>query len=230
MHNPALTSSSPQPHVLMADARCDCHCPPPCRTQGQQDLFVPQHSTVAPLSSHATLQHLSVAPSDTSLIVSTSGNELLQLDLGQFADAALAADVPLAASSGTEMEQEVRSPSRMGSVDLAEGGSLFRPLSNQFHAGRVLGMDMCAHQQLLATVAEERSLRWAGAGALLFAPTDAQDKCWPTSHLLQLPGCKKAGTDHSEPGPRRSAPPLPRQPLLVLSLRPAAPSWRPAAA
>ena len=148
---------------------------------------MPQHSIAAPLGSHATLQHLSVAPSDTSLIVSTSGNELLQLDLGQFADAALAADPPLAASSNTGMEQEVPSPLRMGSVDLAQGGSLFRPLSNQFHAGRVLGMDMCAHQQLLATVAEERSLRWEGAGVGLFAPLDAQEECWPASHLLQLP-------------------------------------------
>ena len=100
-----------------------------------------------------------MAPSGVNLMMSTSGNEILQLDLQYLAEA----------ESGESRSHLTRAWSAFGSgAVLAPSGSVTTaeiqaasptPLATAFHSSRVTCMDACRLVPLLATAAQDRELR-----------------------------------------------------------------------
>lgn len=92
-------------------------------------------------------------------MLSTSGNEILQLDLAFLAEA----------SAGESRSQLTRAWSAFGSgAVLAPAGSVTTadiaaasptPLATAFHSSRVTCMDACQQAPIIATAAQDRELR-----------------------------------------------------------------------
>lgn len=125
----------------------------------KEELFSVQHQVPLIFAKDVDPLHVSIAPSGVNLMLSTSGNEILQLDLQYLAEAA----------TGESRSHLTRAWSAFGSgAMLAPSGSVTNadiqaasptPLATAFHSARVTCMDACPLVPLLATAAQDRELR-----------------------------------------------------------------------
>lgn len=129
------------------------------RQPGKDDLFTIQHQVPLIFAKDMDPLHVSIAPSGVNLMLSTSGNEILQLDLQYLADAA----------SGESRSHLTRAWSAFGSgAVLMPTGSMTStdiqassptPLATAFHSSSVTCMDACRLVPIVATAAQDRELR-----------------------------------------------------------------------
>ncbi len=129
------------------------------RQSGREELFSIQQQIPLIFAKDVDPLHVSIAPTGVNLMLSTSGNEILQLDLQYLSDM----------SSGESRSQLTRAWSAFGSgavlapatsvttADIAAASPT--PLASAFHSSRVTCMDACHQMPIIATAAQDRELR-----------------------------------------------------------------------
>ena len=129
------------------------------RQSGREELFSIQQQIPLIFAKDVDPLHVSIAPTSVNLMLSTSGNEILQLDLQCLSDM----------SSGESRSQLTRAWSAFGSgavlapatsvttADIAAASPT--PLASAFHSSRVTCMDACPQTPIIATAAQDRELR-----------------------------------------------------------------------
>lgn len=137
------------------------------RQSGKDELFTIQHQVPLILAKDVDPLHVSIAPSGANLMLSTSGNEILQLDLQYLADVA----------SGESRSHLTRAWSAFGSgAALTPAGSMTSadiqassptPLATAFHSSSVTCMDACRLVPIVATAAQDRELRSGSSCAVV---------------------------------------------------------------
>ena len=147
---------------IQLEVGCSCithtHCDA-CRQSGKEELFSIQHQVPLIFAKDVDPLHISIAPTGVNLMLSTSGNEILQLDLQYLSEASL----------GESRSQLTRAWSAFGSgAVLAPAGSVTTaeiesasptPLATAFHSSKVICMDACQQVPVIATAAQDRELR-----------------------------------------------------------------------
>ncbi|DBB08551.1 TPA: WD repeat-containing protein 49 [Trebouxia sp. C0006] len=147
--------------VILSHAMLTFFAPtePDRRQSSREDFFSIQQQIPLIFAKDVDPLHVSIAPTGVNLMLSTSGNEILQLDLQYLSDM----------SSGESRSQLTRAWSAFGSgavlapatsvttADIAAASPT--PLASAFHSSRVTCMDACPATPIIATAAQDRELR-----------------------------------------------------------------------
>ncbi|DBA85209.1 TPA: WD repeat-containing protein 49 [Trebouxia sp. C0005] len=147
--------------VILSHAMLSFFAPtePDRRQSGREELFSIQQQIPLIFAKDVDPLHVSIAPTGVNLMLSTSGNEILQLDLQYLSDM----------SSGESRSQLTRAWSAFGSgavlapatsvttADIAAASPT--PLASAFHSSKVTCMEACPQMPIIATAAQDRELR-----------------------------------------------------------------------
>lgn len=130
-----------------------------CRQPGKDELFTIQHQIPLIFAKDVDPLHVSIAPSGVNLMLSTSGNEILQLDLQYMADAASGESRSHLnrAWSAFDSGAVLMPAESMTSADIQAFSPT--PLATAFHSSSVTCMDACRLVPIVATAAQDRELR-----------------------------------------------------------------------